>query len=59
MRARIALTALVAAFAAGSAVAQDNQTDEPRRIKPLFGDSEKQTTAEPKRDQTDDEFDGD
>ncbi len=60
MRERIALAALIAAFAASSASAQENRTDEPRRIKPLFGGSEKQTTAEPtQEDKADDEFSGD
>lgn len=65
MRGRIALAALVASLGVvcwTSAGAQENQTDEPRRIKPLFGGSdEKQTTPEPEQqtDQADDEFGGD
>ncbi|MEQ1931908.1 MAG: MipA/OmpV family protein [Parvularculaceae bacterium] len=60
MLGRVALAALIAVFAASGAGAQENRTDEPRRIKPLFGgSSEKQTTAEPEQDKADDEFGGD
>jgi outer membrane protein len=58
------LTALLGAAAvisAAPAAAQDNRTDEPRQIKPLFGGSEEKADQPPATEspRTDDEFGGD
>ncbi len=59
MRLRAALAAGLAATAVvgGPVVAQENRTDEPRRIKPIFGGDDK-AKAQKASDRADDEFGG-
>lgn len=62
MRGRFPIAALIGAVALSvsvAAAAQENTTDEPRRIKPMFGGGKKaDQPAKPESDRGDDEFDG-
>lgn len=61
MRGRVAVAALIGAVVltgGAFASAQENTTDEPRRIKPMFGGDKADQPPPPEQTRNDDEFDG-